>query len=134
MFAYDVSRKAMRTFALSRLSEPQLAPEKFTRPKRFSPDKYLEGSFGVLKGDEDYEIVIEFDAKGTDLIRARKWHPSQQLTELPDGCSQLRMRLSGLDEIERSVLNWGAHATVLRPQALAQRVRKTAQELVRRYS
>jgi predicted DNA-binding transcriptional regulator YafY len=43
------------------------------------------------------------------------------------------MRLSGLEEIERSVLSWGTHATVVKPKALAERVRRTAEELVKRY-
>jgi len=43
------------------------------------------------------------------------------------------MRLSALEEIERSVLNWGRHATVVKPKALADRARKTAEELVKRY-
>ena len=60
-----------------------------------------------MKGEEDYEVVIEFDSYGTDLVRGRKWHESQEFTELPGGGSRLRMRLSGLEEMERSVLNWG---------------------------
>lgn len=30
-------------------------------------------------------------------------------------------------------MTWGAHATVVRPKALADRIRKTAEELVGRY-
>ena len=71
-----------------------------------------------MKGEEDYEVVIEFDSYGTDLVGGRKWHASQEFTELPGGGSQLRMRLSGLEEIERSVLNWGRHATMIKPKAL----------------
>ena len=43
------------------------------------------------------------------------------------------MRLSGLEEIERSVLNWGTHATVVKPKALAERVGKIGRELAQRY-
>src|SRR5262249_51308111 len=93
----------------------------------------LKDSLGVMKGEEDYEVVIEFDLYGTDLVRGRKWHTSQEFAELPGGGSQLRMRLSALEEIERSVLNWGRHATVVRPKALAERVRRTPEELVKRY-
>jgi proteasome accessory factor B len=133
LFAHDIDRNAMRTFVLSRLSCPELTSERFTRPPNFSPDKYLRGSLNVMKGADDYEVVIQFDTFGTDLIRGRTWHQSQELTLLPGGGSQLRLRLSGLDEIERSVLNWGRHATIIRPRALAERVRKTAEDLAMRY-
>jgi len=93
----------------------------------------LEDSLGVMKGKEDFEVVIQVDSWGSDLVRGRKWHESQEFTELPGGGSQLRMRLSGLEEIERSVLSWGTHATVVKPKALAERVRRTAEQLVKRY-
>ena len=86
-----------------------------------------------MKGEEYFEVVIQFDSFGTDLVRSRKWHESQEFAELPGGGSQLQMRLSGLEEIERSVLSWGTHATVVKPKALAERVRRTAEEVVKRY-
>jgi hypothetical protein len=61
----------------------------------------------VMSGRGDYEVVIEFDAWATDQLRGRLWHSSQQVTELPGGGSRLRMRLSGLEEVERWVLSWG---------------------------
>jgi len=78
-------------------------------------------------------VVIQFDSWGSDLVRGRKWHESQEFTELPGGGSELRMRLSGLEEIERAVLSWGTHATVVKPKALAERVRKTAEEVAKKY-
>jgi hypothetical protein len=84
VFAHDVDRRAMRTFVLTRLSEPALTGKKFTPQKDFKADEYLKGSFSVFKGGDDYEVVIEFDAWATDLIRGRTWHASQEFFELPD--------------------------------------------------
>lgn len=133
VFAYDMDRRAMRTFMLARLSEPVLTGKKFAPRKDFNADEYLKGSFSVFKGPDDYEVVIEFDAWATDLIRGRKWHASQQFFELPDGCSRLSMRLNNIEEMERWVLSWGVHARAVRPRALAERIRKIAVELVGRY-
>jgi len=134
LFAFDVNRQAIRTFSLSRLAAPKLRDQHFTVPKDFDPDEYLRGSFSVFKGQEDYEVVIDFDAWGTDLVRGRQWHSSQEFTELPSGCSQLRLRLNSLEEIERWVLAWGIHATVIRPRALRARIRRTAADLATRYA
>ncbi len=82
-------------------------------PKDFAPDGYLRGSFSVFKGKDDYDVVIQFDAWATDLVRGRQWHSSQEFTELADGCSRIEMRLNSIEEIERWVLAWGAHATVV---------------------
>ena len=43
------------------------------------------------------------------------------------------MRLNNIEEMERWVLSWGVHARAVRPRALAERIRKVAVELVRRY-
>jgi proteasome accessory factor B len=133
LFAFDVKREAMRTFALVRLKSPEITTERFTIPKKFNLNEYLKGSFNVFKGGDDYEVVIDFDAWAADLIRGRRWHTSQELTELPSRQIRLRMRLNSIEEAERWVLSWGTHATVVRPQALATRLCSTAVVLQDRY-
>lgn len=134
LFAFDMDRRAMRTFVLTRLNQPELTSKRFTPRKDFNADEYLRGSFSVFRGGDDYEVVIEFDAWATDLIRGRRWHSSQEFLELPDGTSRFRMRLNNIEEMERWVLSWGVHAMVVRPRALAERIRKTAAELATRYA
>jgi proteasome accessory factor B len=133
LFAFDVKREAMRTFALVRLKSPEITTERFTIPKKFNLNEYLKGSFNVFKGGDDYEVVIDFDAWAADLIRGRRWHTSQELTELPSRQIRLRMRLNSIEEAERWVLSWGTHATVVRPQALATRLCSTSVALQDRY-
>jgi proteasome accessory factor B len=133
LFAFDVKRQAMRTFALPRLKSPELTAERFTIPKKFNLNEYLKGSFNVFKGTDDYEVVIDFDSWGADLIRGRKWHASQDVMELPKRQLRLRLRLNSIEEAERWVLGWGQHATVVRPEALAGRLRETAKVLQNRY-
>jgi predicted DNA-binding transcriptional regulator YafY len=93
--------------------------------------RYLRGSF---KGGEDYEVIVDFDSWAADLVRGRKWHSSQELTELPGRQLRLRMRLNSIEEAEQWVLSWGGHATVVRPQALKDRLVELGQEFVRRYA
>ncbi len=133
LFAFDVNRQAIRTFALGRLTQPKLLSARFKMPKQFDADEYLRGSFSVYKGHDDYEVVIEFDAWATDLIRGRHWHSSQQFQELPGSGSRLTMRLNSIEEIDRWVLGWGTHATVVRPKAVQERIRSMAQDLLQRY-
>jgi proteasome accessory factor B len=134
LFAFDAERKAMRTFVLSRMREVNLTRKRFTKPREFSVDEHLKGSFTVFKGVQDYEVVVEFDAWATDLLRGRRWHSSQELTELKGGGSRLRFRLNSIEEMERFVLSFGTHATVVRPKELLARMERTAKELVKRYA
>jgi len=133
VLAHDLGRKAVRTFALGRMREAAMLDERFERPKDFDPKTILGGSLGVMSGKGDYQVVITMDAWLTDVLRGRRWHPSQTVGELPEGGSELRMRLSGLEEIEQYVLSWGTHASVVGPQELRDRVGKVARELAGRY-
>jgi proteasome accessory factor B len=133
LFAFDVKRQAMRTFALVRLKSPEITTERFTIRNGFNLADYLKGSLTVFKGDADYEIVVDFDSWGADLVRGRKWHASQEITELPKRQLRLRLRLNSIEEAERWVLSWGKHATVVRPQALANRLRDIGATFQSRY-
>lgn len=133
LFGHDVDRNAIRTFALTRLAAPEMTGERFTKPGDFDPNEYLRGSLTVFKGDDDYEVVIEFDSWASDLVRRRQWHATQEFTELPDGASRLRMRLSSLEEIEQWVLSWGTHAMIVRPDTLKERMIAKAMQLLEQY-
>jgi predicted DNA-binding transcriptional regulator YafY len=134
IIGYDEDRDDYRTFVLGRITGPVTVGEKFQKRADFNPQRLLRDSFGMMKGDGDYEIVIEFDRWAADLVRERLWHTSQKITDLPkNGGCHLRLRLSGLEEIERWILSWGTHATVIKPEILAQRVGNIARQLSKRY-
>lgn len=125
LFAFDLDRQQMRTFALSRLKAVSLTGKKFVRPADFSVTKHLGDSFGVFKdGSKPQEIRIRFDSFAGRLVRERKWHASQKIKELDGGDIELSLKLGNLAEIFRWVLSWGAHAKVLGPQTLKDMVQK----------
>jgi len=132
--ARDSQREALRIFVLSRMADPEILPGEFKRPADFKISDFLKGSFGIFRGEGDYEVVVALDPWGADVLRSRRWHPSQRLCELPDGRMRVSFRLDNLEEIEQWVLAWGVHATVIRPKALADRVLAAAQGLVERYT
>jgi proteasome accessory factor B len=134
LFAWDPSKHDLRTFALHRLTRPQLTTQKFTKPKNFDPDALLRGSLNVFKGREDHDILIQFDPWAADEIRDRRWHSSQQITNLPDGGCQLRLHLSSLEEIEGWILSFGNHAKVVQPSVLSERIAKVAKSVASKYS
>src|SRR6266404_1501166 len=96
---------------------------KFERPKDFSVDKLLKGSFGVFSGGELTEMRIWFDAFAGRLVRERRWHHSQKLREIGNGEVELRLELSSMVEIVPWILGWGVHARAVAPPALVAEVR-----------
>jgi proteasome accessory factor B len=134
LIAFDIGRRAQRTFALPRISQAKARKEQFVRPSDFSPEKFFATALGVLGGAGDFRVVIRFSAAVADRVREREWHESQELRDLPDGRLELSLRLGALPEIEAWVLTWGAEAEVVEPAELRQRLAASAAALARLYA
>jgi predicted DNA-binding transcriptional regulator YafY len=130
LFAYDHLRKDIRTFVPTRIQEMRWTGKVFTRPHRFSLERRLRDSFGVHSGQGDFDISVQFSEYVADYIREKKWHPSQELVELPSGGVELRLKLSSLVEVQRWILGWGGNAVVVRPPELVASVRDAAQKIL----
>jgi predicted DNA-binding transcriptional regulator YafY len=130
LFAYDHLRDDLRTFVPARIQSVKRTGITFLRSKKFSLEHRLRGSFGVVAGQGDHEIVVQFTAAVSDYIREKKWHDSQELRELDDGGVELRLSLNSLPEIERWILSWAGHARVLKPKELRESVRAAARDIL----
>lgn len=137
VIAFDLARRAMRTFALQRISNLQVLNERFERPKEFSAKDHLEGSFGVWHHDSsDYmshDVRIRFEGYAARIVAERQWHPSQDIRRLDrDGNAiELRVHVTGLEEITRWILSWGSKAKVIGPAELKERVRGEVEKMAR---
>jgi predicted DNA-binding transcriptional regulator YafY len=131
LFGYDHLRKDIRTFVPSRIEQVRLTGKSFVRLNKFSLERRLRGSFGVHSGQDQFDIRIHFNSVVAGYVREKKWHPSQELIERPNGAIELRLKLSSLLEIERWVLGWGGNAVVLHPPDLRSAVRKAAQTILK---
>ena len=134
LFAFDLARKQLRTFALPRMRNVRGTHTIFRRPADFSIRSHLSESFGVFTGTGSHRIRVRFDAFAAQLIAERQWHPSQKVEWLGDGALELTMTLATLEEITRWVLSWGTHATVIAPAELKKTLADTARELASRYA
>ncbi len=130
LFAYDHLRRALRTFVPARIQSLRPTGRTFQPPAGFSMDERLRDSFGVHSAEGSYAVVLRFSPRVADYIREKRWHPSQQLSDLPDGGVELRMRLSSLVEIQRWVLGWGGEVRVMQPPELVGEVRAAARAIL----
>jgi len=99
LLAFDPERGEIRKFVLGRMRETVMTEAEFEMPADFNAKKFFDHSLGVMTGLGDYEVVIELDAWLTDVLRGRRWHPSQVWTELPGGghprCADRDPRIEG---------------------------------------
>ncbi|HHY92115.1 MAG TPA: WYL domain-containing transcriptional regulator [Firmicutes bacterium] len=134
LIAYCHTRKEVRIFALDRVQSLCHTGQHFSPPAGFSLEEYLGHSLGIERGGEPCQVVIRFDAVQARWIRERQWHSSQELAFLPDGSLLFKVTVTGLSEVKRWVLGFGAHAEVLAPEALRQAVAREATQLAQLYA
>ena len=123
VIAYCRLRQALRDFRIDRIQQLKILDTTFKRDPDFDPHKYLANRFQYESGDRIYNIEIWFDNVTAPFIRERRWHKSQEISELDDGSLVLKLKVSGLNDIKRWVLGYGKGAIVKNPPELVQMMR-----------
>jgi predicted DNA-binding transcriptional regulator YafY len=134
LVAWDHLRHAVRDFLASRIRELTVLDERFDWPQGFVLEEYLKTGFGMIRGGQPVEVELVFDAYQARWMRERgKFHPTEEREELPDGGLKLRMQVTALDGVQRFVMQYGAHAHVVQPEALREAMQKEIEAMGRIY-
>ncbi|MBV9085474.1 MAG: WYL domain-containing protein [Acidobacteriaceae bacterium] len=107
------------TLAVDRFVSVALSNTEFEVDPTFDPEKRRRDAFGVSWQDP-VDILLRFRADQAPYVRERLWHPTQKLTDLPDGGVELAFRAGGPFEIRRWILGWGEAVEVVSPDELRQ--------------
>ena len=122
LMAWNVEKKRVATFALSRFRRIEAMGQTFTRLAGFSPETYARQAFGIVGGEKPIRVRLLFDPKLAVYITERQWHPSQEFLARADGCVEMRMETTGRKELVRWVLSWMPDVKVLAPKSLRDRI------------
>ncbi len=125
LFAFDLDRQALRRFVPGRLRNLRVSTKTFVKPKGFSAAEHLKNSFGIYSGAEAKRVIIVFDHFASQLVRERRWHPSQETRDLAGGRVELTLTLGSFEEVERWILSWGHHAVLAAPAEWVERLKQT---------
>ncbi len=126
-------RQAIRWFRVDRIRELQLLKEKFVRDPNFNAKEHLSKIFQSEVGGKPVPVTIWFDASTAPYVRERRWHPTQEIQEHPDGSLTLHLVVGGLNELKRWVLGYGKGAVVKEPPELVEMVREEVEGMSSRY-
>ena len=133
LIGWDHKREAVRTFLISRFHSAVASQATFEAPKDFSADDYLWSSFGIYSRSGDHEVIIHFSKNVAEYISENVWHPTQEISALPDGGLEIRFQLGCLIEVSQWILSWGNRARVKGPKELKILVRKEAEKVADLY-
>lgn len=139
VIGYCHHRKAMRNFALTRISQvtpcdPSQESAYFTIPEDFVAEDYFRGAFGAINSDTCYELRLLVEPEKALHFRGRSYHPTQLIEEdRLDGRLVVSYELEGFEEMRSFCQGWGTGITVLDPSELRERLFQEAQVIINRY-
>ncbi len=126
-------RNAIRLFKVQRVRSAVETGELFCRPSGFRARDYMAETFGTIRGDGDFNVVLRFTQAYAGRIAEKQWHPGQVLEPQPEGTLILRLHVNDLRLIKRWVMYWGPDCEVLEPEELIAMVVSDLQAVGRIY-
>jgi predicted DNA-binding transcriptional regulator YafY len=133
LLAWDEKLEAVRSYRVERMTETKLQRDTFEAPKGFDAGRHLGQAWGIWSPGEPVEVELLFAPSVARRVQETTWHPSQQLSQMPDGRVRLTLTVSSWLELKHWVLGWGETVEVVRPAELKQSVRQTVASLARTY-
>jgi len=125
-------KEGIITFKLDRIKKAELTANSFEIPPDLDIETQLASSWGVVWGEE-IEIELKFSPDVTRRVKESIWHPSQIITDLPDGGCLLKLRIGSLLEITPWIRSWGPDVEVIEPQPLRDEFKRWANQLYNTY-
>ncbi len=96
------------------------------------PDDAFPHSLGVHSGPPE-RVEIEFQPGAAEYVRAREWHPSQQLRETERGGVVMSLNVCLDRALHSWILSFGPFARVLSPERLAREIAEQIEEARAQY-
>ena len=132
LLAYVPEYKDIRTFALDRIKAVSLEKQTFTPKERIGTEVFAN-SLGVNTGEPE-RVEIEFEPRVAPFVRARVWHPSQQVRDASNGRIVLSLDVCHDWALRNWILGWGPFARVVSPAALAVEIQADLNAAAARYN
>lgn len=132
LVAKDLEKDEFRVFAMARIHGVELLNEAY-ESSIVSPESFFSESFGLLRGGQSVEVIIDVDRPLAHYVAERSWHKSQQIEETPYGI-RLKMKVKVSSELVGWILSLGAAAEVIAPKSLREEILNNLDRIKSKYS
>jgi len=123
LVAFSDYAQDVRLFALAGFERVELTEVVFERPEDFDLQSWMQRSFGIWQ-EEVYDVVWRFTPEAAADARLYLFHPTQVMTDEPDGSLTVSFRAGGLREMCWHLFRWGPNVQVLNPPELQLEIKK----------
>lgn len=114
----NVSENKLKTYALDRITDPEVLSDTFVMATDFDPKEYFRYSFGiVVDSSEPRTVTLQANRQQAQYLRALPLHPSQE-EMINDQYSIFTYRLLLTPDFLRELMSLGPDITVIGPPEL----------------
>lgn len=110
-----------RIYSLDRIKALEPTGRTFKLPKKFDATKFFENYYGIIIGDEDFEvesIALKVDSWQSKYLRTLPLHHTQVEVECNEKYSIFEYRLCPSFDFQQKILSMGCLVEVLAPKHL----------------
>lgn len=122
--AYSLERKALRVYALDRITDLERTGETFKMPAGFNVDDIFEASFGIYlpEGEPPVLVKLRTTLREAAYLQDLPLHPSQHLVKREGDHCIFALRVIPNPDFVMELLRHGNRLEVLEPASLRQTV------------
>lgn len=131
--AFDHGRKALRTFAIDRIANPEPTGEAAKDIPDRDLDEHYASAFGIFAGKANKEALLRFSAGRARWVADERWHPQQTGQYIVDGRYELRVPYRDARELVMEILRHGPEVEVVSPASLREQVAGALEAALGRY-
>lgn len=133
VIAYCHLAKDVRTFKIERIKSTEITKKTYKIPDTFDANKHLATAWGVIAGDEVETVKLKVSSAIAQLFKETTYHPSQRVEPQKDGSLLMTLKVTTSVELLNWIMGWGEDMEVLAPKNLRDRVKATAEAMVKVY-
>ncbi len=122
LIGHCLSRRALRTFRLDRVTDLELCAATFRRPTDFDPRAYLQDRMPFIQSDYQIDVWIDMPIEEAE----RTFAPWRVATEPHEGGTRLHCGRDRLEMFAAMLLGTGRRIVVYRPVELCDTFRQLA--------
>ena len=117
----------LRLYALDRIKALEPTERKFKLPKKFDAAKFFENYYGIIIGDEDFDVepvALKVNSWQSNYLRTLPLHHTQVEVERNEEYSIFEYHLCPTFDFRQKLLSMGGSVEVLAPAELIAKVRE----------
>ncbi|MDR1223120.1 MAG: WYL domain-containing protein [Tannerella sp.] len=131
LLAFNPHYKALRIYALDRISELRTVDKPFSLPKDFDAKTYFEHNFGITVNEIVRPCTVKIKAFGNkrSYLRTLPLHHSQEEIETADGYGIFSYYVSPTFDFRQEILSHGDEVEVVSPDWFRSEIKDVVQKI-----